>query len=200
MAKLLRNSGATSQIFQLFIQDSSSTVGAGLTGLTSATAGLTAYYHRNTDTTATVISLTTMTIGTFTSSGFAEIDATNMPGWYQFCPPNASCASGATEVGFHLKGATNMAPLPLEIDLGAQIDGNAAADAMLDRDMSVGTDSGSTTVRTIRQALRTLRNKVSVGSGAMTVCKEDDSTSSWTAAVTTTPGADPVTAIDPAGP
>ena len=120
--KLARKAGATSQIFQVFIQDSSSTTGAGLTGLVFNTASLTAYYHRDTDTTATAITLVTMTVGTFTSSGFKEIDATNMPGWYQFCPPNAALASGATSVGFHLKGATNMAPLPVEVDLDAQVD------------------------------------------------------------------------------
>lgn len=121
MAKLSRDTGATSQIFEVFIRDSSSTTGGGLTGLTSASSGLTAYYHRNTDTTATAISLVTMTVGTFTSSGFKEIDATNMPGWYQFCPPNAALASGATSVSFHLKGVTNMAPLPIEVDLKADV-------------------------------------------------------------------------------
>ncbi len=60
-----------------------------------------------------------MTVGTFTSSGFKEIDATHMPGWYQFCPPNAAIASGAKSCGFHLQGATNMAPLPIEVDLVA---------------------------------------------------------------------------------
>jgi hypothetical protein len=77
---------------------------------------------------------------------------------------------------------------------------NSVADAILDRDMSTGADSGSPTVRTVRQALRVLRNKISVAAGTMTVAKEDDSTTSWTAAVTTTVGADPVTGIDPAGP
>ncbi len=120
--KLLRTVGATSQIFQIFIADSSSTTGAGLTGLTNASSSLTAYYHRDTDTTATAISLVTMTVGTFTSSGFKEIDATNMPGWYQFCPPNAALAAGAKSVAFHLKGATNMAPLPIEVDLDPQVD------------------------------------------------------------------------------
>ena len=120
--KLLRKVGSTSQIFQIFIQDSSSSLGAGLTGLTNASSNLVAYYHRDTDTTATAISLVTMTVGTFTSSGFKEIDSTNMPGWYQFCPPNAALASGAASVGIHLKGATNMAPLPIEVDLDAQVD------------------------------------------------------------------------------
>lgn len=120
--KISRRAGATSQILQIFIADSSSATGAGLTGLTNASAGLTAYYHRDTDTTATAISLVTMTVGTFTSSGFKEIDSTNMPGWYQLCPPNAALASGAASVGIHLKGATNMAPLPIEIDLDSQVD------------------------------------------------------------------------------
>jgi uncharacterized protein YjbJ (UPF0337 family) len=74
------------------------------------------------------------------------------------------------------------------------------ADALLDRDMSTGTDSGSTTVRTVRQALRFLRNKWSISAGTLTVTKEDDTTSSWTAAVTGTAGADPVTTVDPGGP
>ena len=115
--KLLRAPGATSQILQIFIADSSSTVGAGLSGLTNATSGLIAYYHRDTDTTATAISLVSMTVGTFTSSGFAEIDATHMKGWYQFCPPNAALASGASSAALHLQGAANMAELPIEIDL-----------------------------------------------------------------------------------
>lgn len=117
--KLEKLAGATSEIWQVFIRDSSSTTGAGLAGLVFNTAGLTAYYHRDTDTTATAITLATMTVGTFTSSGFKEIDATNMPGWYQFCPPNAAIAAGAKSCGFHLKGATNMAPLPIEVQLTA---------------------------------------------------------------------------------
>lgn len=117
--KLQKLAGATSETWQIFVRDSSSTTGGGLTGLVFNTASLTAYYHRDTDTTATVINLVTMTVGTFTSSGFKEIDATNMPGWYQFCPPNAAIAAGAKSCAFHLKGATNMAPLPIEVQLTA---------------------------------------------------------------------------------
>ncbi len=341
--KLEKLAGATSEIWQIFVRDSSSTTGAGLAGLVFNSASLTAYYHRDTDTTATAITLVTMTVGTFTSSGFKEIDATNMPGWYQFCPPNASIASGAKSCAFHLKGATNMAPLPIEVQLvavnpdsatafmtsvatvttvtnqltAAQIAtgvwqdttagdfttalsvgksvmngvslgtgltvaavsgavgsvtgavgsvtgavgsvtgltasdvgaikaktdnlpaapasttnitagiittttnltnlptipanwltaaGTAAdfgaeiADAILDRDMSTGTDSGSTTVRTPRQALRAIRNKTTFAAGSLTVTKEDDATTSWTAAVSTDAAALPIVGIDPAGP
>lgn len=76
----------------------------------------------------------------------------------------------------------------------------AAADALLNRDMSVGTDSGSSTVRTVRQALRFLRNKWAIAAGALTVYKEDDSTASWTGTVTTDGSALPITGEDPAGP
>jgi hypothetical protein len=76
----------------------------------------------------------------------------------------------------------------------------AIADAVLDRDMSTGTDSGSTTVRTARQALRAIRNKMAVSAGTLTVYKEDDSTTSWSAAVTTDVGAEPIIGVDPAGP
>lgn len=76
----------------------------------------------------------------------------------------------------------------------------AIADAFLDRDMSTGTDSGSSTVRTVRQALRFLRNKWTITTGTLSVKKEDDSTESWAATVGGTAGADPVTSVDPDGP
>lgn len=75
---------------------------------------------------------------------------------------------------------------------------NNIADGILDRVLSAGTDSGgnNTTARTVRQALRALRNKVNIAAGTMTVYKEDDTTSSWTSAITTTAG-NPVTTSDP---
>lgn len=75
---------------------------------------------------------------------------------------------------------------------------SAVADAILNRDLSTGTDSGSPTVRTTRQALRFLRNKWSIAAGTLTVTKEDDTTTSWTAAVTTDAAADPIIGNDPA--
>ncbi len=75
---------------------------------------------------------------------------------------------------------------------------DAIADAFLNRNMATGTDSGSPTVRTPRQALRAARNKVVIAATVMTVYKEDDTTSSWIASVTTDAAAIPVTGIDPA--
>jgi hypothetical protein len=73
------------------------------------------------------------------------------------------------------------------------------ADGCLDRRLDLGTDSGgnTTTSRTWRQALRTARNRVAISGGTMTVYEEDDTTSDFTAAITTTAG-DPITELNPA--
>lgn len=76
----------------------------------------------------------------------------------------------------------------------------AIADAMLDRNMATGTDSGSSAVRTPRQALRALRNKWAIAGSTLTVNKEDDSTPSWTSVLTGDAAADPIVESDPAGP
>lgn len=52
--------------------------------------------------------------------------------------------------------------------------------------------------RSVLNALRALRNKVSLSGATMTVTEEDDTAVAWTATVTSDATADPVTAIDPA--
>ncbi len=102
-------------------------------------------------------------------------------------------ANGAIDAATFAAGAIDAAAI--SADAGAEL-----ADAFLNRDMSTGTDSGSTTVRTMRQALRFLRNKWAISAGTLTVYKEDDSTSSWTASVSTDAAAEPVIGNDPGGP
>jgi len=68
------------------------------------------------------------------------------------------------------------------------------ADGLLKRDMSAVTGEAA---RSPLNAFRALRNKVSLSGSTMTVTKEDDSTSAWTAVVTTDASADPITAVDP---
>ncbi len=123
--KLSIKAGTTSKMVDIFVQDSSSTTGQGLTGLAYNSGSLTAYYHRDTDSSATAITLATMTVGTWASGGFKEVSSTNMPGVYQLGIPNAAIASGATSVVIMLKGATNMAPVVLEIELTAWDNQNA---------------------------------------------------------------------------
>lgn len=110
---------ATSQTVNVFIQDSSSTTGAGLSGLVYNSSGLTAYYALPKAASA-AITLATLAAVTsaYSSGGFKEIDATNMKGWYRLDIPDAALASGRF-VSIHLFGATNMAPLPIEIELTA---------------------------------------------------------------------------------
>jgi hypothetical protein len=106
---------------------------------------------------------------------------------------SSEIADGAITAAKFAAGAIDAAAIAA--DAGAEI-----ADAVLNRDMSTGTDSGSTTVRTMRQALRFLRNKWAISAGTLTVYKEDDSTSSWSASVSSDAAAEPVIGTDPAGP
>lgn len=121
MAKLSVLAGATSQSVNIFIQDSSVTTGAGLTGLAFNTSSLVAYYtFVGTNAAATAITLATLAAvnSAYSSGGFKEIDATNMPGLYRLDLPNAAIAtSKGRSCVVLLKGATNMAPCVLEIEL-----------------------------------------------------------------------------------
>ncbi len=120
MAKISRVAGRTSQIVEVEVLDSTSTTGSGKTGLLFNTSGLTCYYKRNTSSASTLVSLATITtLGTFATSGFKEVDATHMPGLYEFHPPNAALASGADTVTFIFTGATGAADCRLEIELTA---------------------------------------------------------------------------------
>lgn len=77
------------------------------------------------------------------------------------------------------------------------------ADGILARDIGSGSNALTTlNERTVRSALRALRNKSAIVGSTLTVCKEDDDTDTpaWTAAVSSSASADPVTGIDPAGP
>jgi len=109
--------GTTAQTLYLFVQDTSSAVGGGLTGLAYNSSGLTCYYVRSLGS-STVVSLATQTVtGSWASSGFVEVDATNQAGIYRLDPPDAALASGADFVTFYLKGATDMMPVVLSIEL-----------------------------------------------------------------------------------
>jgi hypothetical protein len=118
MAKFSLKVGTTSKRLRIFVQDSSQTIIAGLSGLLFSTAGISAYYIREGDATVTAITLVDKTVGTYVSGGFKQIDATNMKGVYEFDVPNAAFASGAS-VDIYVFGAVNMSPVVLEIELTA---------------------------------------------------------------------------------
>jgi hypothetical protein len=70
------------------------------------------------------------------------------------------------------------------------------ADTLLNRDMAAVSD---TNARTLLNAIRFLRNlwNTTETPGSLTVKKEDDTTTAWTAALTSDPTAEPITGINP---
>lgn len=93
-----------------------------------------------------------------------------------------------------MRAAIGLASANLDTQLDAVPTAVENADALLGRNVSGGSSSG----RTVKQALHFIRNKWVISGGTLTVYEVDDSTPSWTSAVTGTAGADPVTATDPA--
>ena len=118
--KLLILKGTTSKKLHIFVQDATVTTGAGKTGLTNSS--FTWYYWRDGASSATSVTTGSGTPGTWSSGGIKEMDATNMPGWYEIGVPDAVLASGANDVVMMLKG-TNLVPINIEIQL-SNIDQN----------------------------------------------------------------------------
>jgi len=117
MAKLIVKKATTDKTVYLFIQDSSVSTGAGLTGLAYNTTDLACYYIRPGGS-ATEISLATQTVtGAHSDGGFVEVDSTNMPGVYRLDLPDAVYASGVDSVVVMIEGASDMAPCVLELQL-----------------------------------------------------------------------------------
>lgn len=119
MAKLQRQVGTTSQIVNVFVLDTTSTTGAGKTGLTNAS--VTCYYKRNTGTASAASTVNAIsTLGTYagssTNAGFKEVDSTNMAGLYEFDIPNNALASGADCVTLMLTGSgIHIDPIDIEL-------------------------------------------------------------------------------------
>jgi hypothetical protein len=194
---------ATGVIVRLKILDKSKTDGSGLTGLLYTSTGLQIATIADNESATTVYTVAASNVETITTLGtyaaptaskcrFKEVDATNHPGVYELQFANARFSvSGARSLLISIKGATNCAETDALIDLE---DLNKKADALLKRDWTAVTGEAA---RSILNALRFLRNKWSISGGTLTVTKEDDTTSAWTAALTTNASADPVVSSDP---
>ncbi len=103
---------STGVIIEVFLQDSTSTTGAGKTGLLFS--DITCYYKRNDGTAAVQVTMATITtLGTWETGGFKKVSDANMPGIYEFDPPNAAFVAGANfnEVTFFFQatGTANKA-------------------------------------------------------------------------------------------
>ncbi len=152
MPKEITTNGDTSRIERVFLPDSSSTTGAGLTGLDNTSSGLIISTIADNEATATAYTTaasnveTIATLGTYAAPTaskcrFKEVDATNHPGLYEIQLADARYAvSNAEKLIITISGATNLAPTFMEIQL-AKLDvydsvragltalPNAAADA-----------------------------------------------------------------------
>ncbi len=247
--------GSTSQSIELYL---------GVTGLTASTSGLTARYNR-TRTASVSIPLVARTIAqAWTSGGFAEVDAANMPGVYRLDLPDAALAAGADDVTIVVRGAsgTNGAVMTVKLSsggltsaqtasavwgadpspyndattlggvlnqtsslavstdatvnqipnlvwdehksnhttagtFGAKLQDNVLADELLSRDVGSGSGAGTVNERTVRSALRGLRNKTTVINNEMTVYKEDDTSTAWSATVSSSDSSKTITGVDP---
>jgi len=167
-----------------------------ITGATVSSALIASYWRQGEARVGITLSALGSITSAFSSSGWIETDATNMPGTYRLDIPDAALASGVDWAVVSVK-YTNSFVFYERYNLETE---GRAPDAVLDRNMSTGTDSGSTTVRTVRQALRFLRNKWTITGTTLSVKKEDDSTESWAAVVGSTTNTDGITSVDPSGP
>lgn len=129
MKNILKN-GATSNIMRIFLMDSTSTTGAGKTGLTSASSGLNISTIADNEATATTYTAAGSTIETITTLGtyaaptatkcrFKEVDATNLPGLYEIQLADARYAvSSARQLVVGIT-CTGVVPVFAEIKLSA---------------------------------------------------------------------------------
>lgn len=99
--------------------------------------------------------------------------------------------STLTEAG--VRTAVGLASANLDTQLAAIPTAAQNADGLLGRNVSGGSSSG----RTVKQALHFLRNKWVVSGGVLTVYDTDDTTESWAANMSSSSGADPITGSDP---
>jgi hypothetical protein len=173
--------GSTSEIWHVYIEDFA---GNPLSGLAYSSSGLLAYYNRNTSSSSVLVSLVDMTLGLFTSSGFKEIDATNLAGWYQFCPPDAALAAGAKSVAFCLYGAANQKPLDFAVQLTAfDLDASLTAASILARTLGAESYATDGAIPTLEQALfmvLSMLGEVSISGTTWTSKKLDGSTTAMT--------------------
>jgi hypothetical protein len=247
---------STSQSIELYL---------GATGLTASTSGLTARYNR-TRTASVSIPLVARTIAqAWTSGGFAEVDAVEMPGVYRLDIPNEALVGGADDVTVVVRGAsgTNGAVMTIKLSsggltgaqtasavwgadpspyttatdfggvlnetrnvvgnietlvqnlpqdvwdepksghatagtFGAKLQDNVLADELLAREIGSTSGAGLINERTVRSALRGLRNKTTVINNEMTVYKEDDTSTAWSATVSSSDSSKTITGVDPA--
>lgn len=113
--------GTTQLSLPVIVYDNTSTTGAGLSGLTHTTSGLILEYRRQGQSSWTQLGvgtgLVSKTLGTYVSGGI--VASGSRAGRYEIDIPNDAIAAGARMVELCLRGAANMHPVDIEIELDA---------------------------------------------------------------------------------
>jgi hypothetical protein len=131
--------GLTSVSLPIFVADTSSTTGGGLSGVTSASSGLVMEYRRqNQSTWTSVTPQSGKTLGSYFSGGIVADGS--LDGAYEVDFPDAAFASGARMVVCRVRGVADMLPVLIEIELDA-VDYQDAAAFGLSRLTDIETDT-----------------------------------------------------------
>ena len=109
--------GMTSLSLPVVVYDNTSTTGGGLSGLTHSTSGLVLEYRRAGQSSWTSVTLVSKTLGTYVSGGI--VASGSRVGRYEIDIPDAAIAAGVRMVEICLRGAANMHPVDIEIELDA---------------------------------------------------------------------------------
>jgi hypothetical protein len=121
MSKQKIYAGITNLNLTVIVYDNTSTTGAGLSGLTHTSSGLILEYRRASSSSWTQLGVGTGlvagTLGSYTSGGI--VASGGRAGRYQISIPDAAVAAGERMVEICLRGAANMHPVDIEIELDA---------------------------------------------------------------------------------
>ena len=140
--------GLTSVSLAIFIADTSSTTGGGLSAVTSASSGLVLEYRRAGQSTWTSVTPQAgKTLGSYLSGGIVADGA--LGGAYEVDFPDAAFASGARMVLCRIRGVTNMLPVLIEIELDAVDYQDATAFGLSRIDQTIGSRATQTSVDTL---------------------------------------------------
>lgn len=143
----LATAGDTSNIKTVLLRDP--TTGAPITGLVFGDVTCYTYLEGEAPAARTLV---TMTLNAFTSLGFKEIDATNLPGLYQFCPSNADITDQGHRRYVFAGDGIGILDLPIfgSDALDASVTADEVGDDSLDKALTAlgtflrGNDTGST--------------------------------------------------------
>lgn len=170
--------GQTGIVLRIVLRSSSSSSGAGLTGLDHTSSGLIISTIADVEATATPYTVAASNVETITTLGtyeaptsgkcrFKAVDGTNHPGLYEIQLPNTRFAvSGAKEITFSIHGAANLAQCDFRIPLrtvnpyvaggklpvtlaSTDVTGNVAADVQTIKTQTVTCSAGVTVLASV---------------------------------------------------